>query len=104
MLLLLTIDRVDSNSRCAPRNAARYKRHIERSGPIYTSLTQLIQVGKKREIDDGERNIPAQREKKTDDESDSFHLFAKKLPSNYVLPEQRGPEAFIKPGDALFSQ
>lgn len=60
---LLTINGVDGNSRCAPRKAAGYKRHVERSRPIYASFAQVIQVGKQREIDDGEWNVPTKREK-----------------------------------------
>lgn len=58
---LLTINGVDSNSRCAPGKAAGYKRHVERSRSIDTSFAQVIQVGKEREIDDGERNIPTKK-------------------------------------------
>lgn len=61
--LRLTIDGVDGNGRCAPREAARNKRHIERSRPVHASFAQIIQVGKKGKVDDGERNIPAKGEK-----------------------------------------
>lgn len=58
LLPSLTIDGVDRDGRCAPRKAAWYEGHVEGSGTIGASFTQVIQVGKKREVDDGERNVP----------------------------------------------
>lgn len=56
---LLTINGVNSNSRCAPCNAAWEKGHIEGSWSFSTSFPQIIQVGKEGEVDDRERYISA---------------------------------------------
>lgn len=65
--LRLTIDGVDSDSCCAPGDAARHERHVKRSGAFAGSLPQVIQIGKEREIDDGERDVPDHQETKQSD-------------------------------------
>lgn len=62
----LTINGVDSDGCRAPREAAWYKRDIKRSGAIHVFFTNVVQVGKKRKIDDGKGNVPGERQNKTE--------------------------------------
>lgn len=64
-LWLLTINGINRHGRRAPSEAARQEGDVERGGPLHAPLAQVIQVGKEREVDDGEGDVPGKTSRVT---------------------------------------